>query len=67
MKKTNLQLKLFKQLNAKIPAHVSMAEEVAELLEISTDSAYRRINGSKPLLLEEALKICKNMVFRWTN
>ena len=41
-----------------VPAHLSMAEGIAALLNISTDSAYRRIRGEKPLSLEEACTIC---------
>jgi len=35
-----------------------MADELADLLEISPDSAYRRIRGEKPITLEELEKVC---------
>jgi DNA-binding Xre family transcriptional regulator len=35
-----------------------MADELADLLEISPDSAYRRIRAEKPISLEELEKIC---------
>jgi len=47
----------FKQLKEKIPAHLSMAEEIGDLLNISTDSAYRRIRGEKELSFTELQKI----------
>ena len=36
-----------------VPGHVSLVDEIADLLEISIDSAYRRIRGEKPLSLHE--------------
>jgi hypothetical protein len=53
-----LQLQLFNAIKAKLPPHLSLADEVAAVLEISTDSAYRRIRGEKPLLLEEVARLC---------
>jgi hypothetical protein len=34
-----------------------MVDEVADLLNISNDSAYRRIRGEKPIALEEMQKL----------
>jgi hypothetical protein len=48
-----LQQFLFQQIKAKIPDNLSFVHEIAELLEISYDSAYRRIRGEKELSLEE--------------
>lgn len=42
----------------RIPEHVSLVDELAELLSISTDSAYRRLRNETPLSLEESVKIC---------
>lgn len=42
-----------------LPPGLGMAEEIAEILEVSTDSAYRRIRGETELTLEEIYKICK--------
>jgi hypothetical protein len=53
-----LQLQLFHAIKKELPPHLSLADEIASLLDISTDSAYRRIRGEKPLLLEEAGKLC---------
>ena len=48
----------FKHIRSKLPAHLSFVDEVADLLSISNDSAYRRIRGEKPLGLEEIRMIC---------
>ena len=53
----NIQQALFAQIKAKIPANLSFVHEVAELLGISYDSAYRRIRGEKDLSLEELFKL----------
>ena len=52
-----LQQLLFKAIKSKLPADASVADEVAGLLEISTDSAYRRMRGEKPVTLDELYKI----------
>src|SRR5689334_3857990 len=41
-----------------MPPHLSMVDEVAELLGISADSAYRRIRGEKPISVEELETVC---------
>jgi plasmid maintenance system antidote protein VapI len=55
---SQIQQTLFQRLKEQLPAHVSLADEVASLLEISSDSAYRRIRGEKSISLEELQKIC---------
>src|SRR6185295_8997571 len=60
MESHDLQKQFFQQLKSRLPQHLSMSEEVAELLEISTDSAYRRIRGEKPIMLEEIRKLCNH-------
>ena len=49
----NIQRTFFKQIKKKIPPYLSIVDEVAEVLSISKDSAYRRINGKTALTLEE--------------
>ena len=49
----NLQQDFFQEIKQNMPAHLSMVDEVANLLNISTDSAYRRIRNEKTLSLEE--------------
>ncbi len=58
MPSDDLQQQLFAAIKKNLPAHLSLADEIAAVLDISTDSAYRRIRGEKPLLLEEAGKLC---------
>jgi len=58
METNELQKMLFQQIKAKVPANISFAEEIAELLNISTDSAYRRIRGEKTVSFEELQKLC---------
>lgn len=49
----NVQRKFFEELKAKLPSNLSMANVVAEELNISIDSAYRRIRGESDLSLQE--------------
>ena len=53
METNSLQTAFFARVKAAMPAHFSLAEHVAEDLNISTDSAYRRIRGEKPLTFDE--------------
>ena len=58
METNGVQFLFFNHIKNLLPTHLSLAEEVAEVLNISTDSAYRRIRGEKELPLEEAKKLC---------
>lgn len=60
METTELQQALFKHLKTLLPANISLAEEIAERLNISNDSAYRRIRGEKVISLEEVQMICQH-------
>lgn len=53
MNTTDLQASLFHQIKNKLSVGTSLADEVAALLNISSDSAYRRIRGEKLLTLDE--------------
>jgi plasmid maintenance system antidote protein VapI len=53
MTPADIQGNFFKQIKQNLPAHLSLADEVAALLNISQDSAYRRIRGEKSLALDE--------------
>lgn len=48
-----LQTQFFLQLKDRIPPNKSLVDEVADLLNISNDSAYRRIRGEKQISFEE--------------
>lgn len=50
-----IQIALLQALKRKLPENYSFVHEIAELLEISYDSAYRRIRGDKPLTLDELI------------
>lgn len=48
----------FNDIKAKLSTHLSLVEEIAERLNISNDSAYRRIRGEKPIGLDEIQILC---------
>lgn len=41
-----------------LPPNLSLADELSDLLEVSVDSAYRRIRGETSLSIDEVVKIC---------
>ncbi len=57
MEATNIQVRFFQYIKALLPAHVAIVDEIADLLAISTDSAYRRIRGEKPISLDEMQRL----------
>lgn len=59
MNATDLQQQLFNYIKATQPPHISLADELCDLLDISYDSAYRRIRGEKPLGLSELKLVCE--------
>jgi hypothetical protein len=56
----NIQVALFHQVKSRLNMNLSLVEEIADLLSLSTDSAYRRIRGETALTLDEIKKICNN-------
>ena len=52
------QTQLFAALKKELPQHLSLVDEVAGVLGISTDSAYRRIRGEKELTITDLQKLC---------
>lgn len=52
-----LQDNFFNALKSKLQPHESLVDAVAAVLEISADSAYRRIRGDKELTFSELLKL----------
>lgn len=54
-----LQQQLFQTIKSKLPEQASMAEEVARLLGISADSAYRRMRGEKTISIDELEILCR--------
>lgn len=55
-----MQQQLFNLLKKKLPVHISLVDELADLLNISVDSAYRRIRGEKPITFYELKVICEH-------
>ena len=51
---------LFHRIREMLPVNASLAEEVAAILNLSVDSAYRRIRGETALVLEEVSELCRH-------
>lgn len=60
MEITGVQQLFFQHIKVNLPPHLSLVDEVAELLNISNDSAYRRIRVEKPISFEEIQKLCSH-------
>ena len=60
MNANELQQQIFQAIKRKLQKEESVAEEMASLLGISTDSAYRRMRGEKTITFEELYKIATN-------
>jgi predicted DNA-binding protein YlxM (UPF0122 family) len=58
MNQPNIQPLFLENVRKLLPEHVSFVDEIAEVLHISRDSAYRRIRGETLLSLEEVRVIC---------
>ena len=58
MESTGAQQVFFSHIKGLLPPHISFVDEIAEVLNISNDSAYRRIRGEKPIALEEIKTLC---------
>jgi len=57
---TEIQAQLFREIAAVLLPGRSVADEVADILGISTDSVYRRMNGHKSLSLDEFYLLCSS-------
>jgi hypothetical protein len=55
----SLQDRLFQKIRESLDNETSFADAIAEKLHISLDSAYRRIRGETPLVLDEAKELCE--------
>ncbi|PQJ76469.1 hypothetical protein [Polaribacter glomeratus] len=55
--------KLFNYIKARIPQNVSFTDEIADILDISYDAAYRRIKGKTSLTLNESLQLSRHFNF----
>jgi hypothetical protein len=55
-----MQEVFIKHLKQVVPSNVSLVDDIADLLKISNDSAYRRLRNETELSLDETYKICKH-------
>jgi hypothetical protein len=60
MNATDLQVQIFQSIKNTLPAHLSVVDEVASVLKVSTDSVYRRMRGEKQLSMEELCLLCSH-------
>jgi hypothetical protein len=51
---------LFQRIKELLPPHASLVDTVASILHVSSDSAYRRIRGETPVVLDEARTLCSH-------
>ncbi len=60
MESGNIQVLFFQHIKSFLPSHVAMVDTIAEILDISNDSAYRRIRAEKQISLEEMQKLASH-------
>jgi transcriptional regulator with XRE-family HTH domain len=60
METNEIQQELFNHLKKSLPPHLSLVDELCDLLDLSADSVYRRIRGEKSISLAELKKICEH-------
>ncbi|MBI3511455.1 MAG: hypothetical protein HY064_12390 [Bacteroidetes bacterium] len=53
-----VQSQFIKKLKETVSSNTSLVDEMADLLSVSTDSAYRRIRGETALTIDEVTKLC---------
>jgi hypothetical protein len=63
METSEIQQEFFNHLKKSLPPHLSLVDELCDLLDLSADSVYRRIRGEKPISLAELKKICEHYNF----
>lgn len=56
---SNSQTQFFQLIKGAIPPYASLVDEISEVLNVSMDSAYRRIRGEKQLDFEEIKRLCQ--------
>jgi len=60
MEASGVQLLFFQHIKSQLAPHLSLVDEISDILGISTDSAYRRIRAEKPISFEELQKLCRH-------
>jgi transcriptional regulator with XRE-family HTH domain len=58
--KESAQIVLMQRIKESLPSNISLVDELADLLKVSNDSAYRRMRGETALSIEEIAAICKH-------
>ena len=58
MNKKILQQQFLQKIRESMPSNISFIDELAETLEVSNDSAYRRLRGETALTIDEVSKLC---------
>src|SRR6478672_3324404 len=53
MNSPGIQQLLFQEIKSRLASHISLVDKVADVLNISVDSSYRRIRGEKSIDFEE--------------
>jgi len=59
-KESKLQLEFIARIKAMLPSSISLVDELADILGLSNDSAYRRMRGETSLTLEEIVTLCNH-------
>lgn len=57
---SGIQKEFFQRIRSILPSHLSLVDEITEILNISDDSAYRRIRCEKQLSIDEFYLLCKH-------
>ena len=57
MDTSQLQQEFFQIIKSNMPPGVSATDEIAQVLNVSVDSVYRRMRGEKTISLEELYKL----------
>ncbi len=55
-----IQGKLLERIRQMLPENLTLVDVLSDLLEISTDSAYRRLRNETSLTIEEVSKVCRH-------
>jgi hypothetical protein len=58
MENKDLQLRFLDRIKNSLPDNISFIDDIAELLEISNDSAYRRLRGETAITISEVSLLC---------
>jgi hypothetical protein len=58
-----IQQQFFQYLKENMPPHLSMVDELCDILSLSHDSVYRRIRGEKPMSFSELKHFVNTTIF----